>query len=88
MPAWIPITIAAAFFQNIRFMLQKTLKERLSTLGVTFSRFVFAAPLAWMVVAALMLDPQTPWPGITGPFLIYAGIGAIAQILAEVTTCW
>jgi len=30
---WIPITIAAAFFQNLRSALQKHLKGRLSTAG-------------------------------------------------------
>ena len=37
MELWIPITIFAAFMQNIRFMLQKHLKtKRLSTGGATF----------------------------------------------------
>lgn len=79
---WVPITIAAAFFQNLRFMLQKSLKGRLSTLGVTFSRFVFAAPLAWMVVVALLLRPGAVWPGITEEFFVFAGIGALAQVVA------
>ncbi len=82
MELWIPITIAAAFFQNLRFMLQKHLKGTLSTMGVTFSRFVFAAPLAWGVVALLMLREGAVFPRITGAFVIYGGIGAIAQIVA------
>ena len=51
--AWIPITIAAAFFQNLRSALQRHLKGRLSTTGATFSRFAYAAPLALLYVAAL-----------------------------------
>ena len=46
MELWIPVTLAAAFSQNLRNALQKTLKGRLSTWGATASRFVFAAPLA------------------------------------------
>ena len=82
MPLWIPITIAAAFFQNLRFMLQKSLKNRLSTQGVTFSRFVFAAPLAWVVVAILWPGSENELPGITGRFIVFAVIGALAQIVA------
>jgi hypothetical protein len=41
---WIPITMAAAFFQNLRSALQKHLKGQLSTTGATFSRFAYAAP--------------------------------------------
>ncbi|WP_112323516.1 DMT family transporter [Oceanibium sediminis] len=82
MELWIPFTIAAAFAQNIRFMLQKALKGRLSTIGVTFSRFVFAAPLAWLVVAGLLMRDGTGWPGLTPAFALYAGIGAVAQIVA------
>ena len=82
MPLWIPITIAAAFFQNLRFMLQKSLKGRLSTGGVTFSRFIYAAPLAWGVVLLLLPGSETGLPGITGRFLLFGAVGAVAQIVA------
>ena len=39
MELWIPLAIAAAFFQNIRSALQKHLKGRLSTLGAAYVRF-------------------------------------------------
>jgi len=81
MPLWIPITIAAAFFQNLRFMLQKSLSGDLGTLGVTFARFVYAAPLAWAVVGALWLGGMA-MPGLTAGFFVFAGIGGLAQILA------
>ncbi|MGR3915189.1 MAG: hypothetical protein OD918_11885 [Gammaproteobacteria bacterium] len=32
--SWIPITIAAAFFQNIRSALQKHLQDRFSVAGI------------------------------------------------------
>lgn len=81
MDIWIPITIAAAFFQNIRFMLQKRLTDQLSTLGVTYARFLFAAPLAVLVVLILLATGQ-PWPGMTLEFVIYASVGGLAQIVA------
>ena len=54
MDAWIPITVAAAFFQNLRSALQRHLKGVLSTTGATFSRFAYAAPLALAYVAAFI----------------------------------
>ncbi|MEO0913124.1 MAG: EamA family transporter [Pseudomonadota bacterium] len=82
MELWIPITIAAAFFQNIRFLLQKRLKSELTTLGVTFARFLFAAPLALLLAAVLLARPDISWPGMNGAFLAYALVGALAQIVA------
>lgn len=82
MDLWIPVTIAAAFAQNIRFMLQKSLKGQLSTLGVTFSRFLYAVPLAWAAAFALMLREGSGWPGLSSEFAAFAIIGALAQIVA------
>lgn len=81
MELWVPITIAAAFFQNLRFMLQKQLKGELSTLGVTFARFVFAAPLAALLVVMLLVTGED-WPGLTSRFVGFALVGALAQIVA------
>ncbi len=83
MPLWIPITIFAAFAQNLRFMLQKHLKDtRLSTGGATFSRFVFAAPLAVALVLALTASGLREMPAMNARFLGFAMIGGLAQILA------
>ena len=82
MELWIPITIAAAFFQNLRSALQKHLKGRLSNTGATFSRFAYAAPLAVLYVAALaaLTDEALPRPHAT--FVAYAAVGGLAQITA------
>ena len=86
MEMWIPITIAAAFAQNLRFMLQKHLKSTgLSTAGATFSRFLFAAPLAALVLAGLVLTGWGALPELTLRFVVFSTTGAIAQILA--TSC-
>ncbi len=81
MDLWIPITLAAAFFQNLRSALQKQLTESLSTWGVTSARFFFAAPLAVLFATALLnfSSDETPLPN--GPFLLYGAIGGTAQIL-------
>ena len=51
MELWIVVTIAAAFFQTVRFMLQKLLSaSALSSAGATFARFLYSAPLAFCAV--------------------------------------
>lgn len=83
MELWIPITIAAAFAQNLRFMLQKHLKEtRLSTAGATFSRFIYAAPLALALVAMLVGVAGYSLPGIPARFWLFAATGGLCQIIA------
>lgn len=79
---WIPITIFAAFMQNLRSSLQKHLKGRLSTSGATFSRFVFAMPWAALYVAGLvgLFDYRVPTPNPT--FLVYMVSGGLGQIIA------
>jgi drug/metabolite transporter (DMT)-like permease len=82
MELWIPITIAAAFMQNLRFMLQKRAREHLSTLGATFARFLWAAPLAGIFLAVLLGARGAPLPGMTGAFFGFAALGGLTQILA------
>jgi drug/metabolite transporter (DMT)-like permease len=82
MELWIPITIAAAFLQNLRFMLQKQVKGRLSTSGATFARFVWAAPLALAFVLALSSARGESPPPMNTTFLAYAALGGLTQILA------
>jgi drug/metabolite transporter (DMT)-like permease len=82
MELWIPITVAAAFFQNLRFMLQKNVKGRLSTFGATFARFVWAAPLAALLVWLLLEHRGDAPPGMTRAFLGFCLVGGVAQILA------
>lgn len=82
MELWIPITIAAAFLQNLRFMLQKHVKGRLSTFGATFARFVWAAPLAAGLVGALLAHRGDSLPGMPGAFFGFAALGGLTQIIA------
>ena len=83
MELWIPITIAAAFCQNLRFMLQKHLKAtRLSTGGATFARFLFAAPLVLILLASLVWVTEWSVPALNVRFLLFATFGGLAQILA------
>ena len=86
MSLWIPVTIFAAFMQNLRFMLQKHLKAtKLSTAGATFSRFLFSAPLVAILIAIYLSAVGSSWPELSTRFLVFACFGGIAQILA--TAC-
>ena len=79
---WIPITIAAAFFQNLRSALQKHLKGRLSTSGASYVRFFYALPLALAYVWGLntLGGMALPAPNLT--FFTYCLHGGLTQILA------
>jgi drug/metabolite transporter (DMT)-like permease len=80
--AWIPITIGAAFFQNLRSALQKHLKGRLSNTGATFARFAYAAPLAvaYALALATLTESALPRPNLT--FALYVLAGGFTQIAA------
>lgn len=83
MALWIPITIAAALVQTLRFMLQKQLKSAgLSTSGAAFSRFVFGAPLAIAVSVAALIATNADMPDLTASFWMYALFGGLCQIVA------
>jgi drug/metabolite transporter (DMT)-like permease len=80
MALWIPITIAAAFFQNLRSGLQKGLTGRLSVSGASYVRFAYALPFALLAVALLFLD--RPLPGVNAQFAVWVSAAALAQIAA------
>lgn len=79
---WVPITLAAAFLQNLRSALQKHLKGRLSTAGATMTRFIYAVPFALLYVLVLNTQFDMPWPQTSAIFLFYMAVGGIAQIAA------
>ncbi|MFY0690735.1 MAG: DMT family transporter [Paracoccaceae bacterium] len=86
MSLWIPVTIFAAFMQNLRFMLQKHLKAtQLSTGGATFSRFLYSAPLVAMLLWVYVRISGVEPPSLSGRFFQFALSGGVAQILA--TAC-
>ncbi len=83
MTIWIPVTIFAAFMQNLRFMLQRHLKvTTLSTAGATFSRFVYALPLILPLLAAYLTATGASMPQLGAGFWPFILTGGVAQILA------
>lgn len=88
MELWIPITVAAAFMQNARSALQKHLKGRLTTLGATYVRFLYAAPFALLYVAVLNGAGGKALPEPNGMFLLYAALGGVSQIVFTGLLMW
>jgi len=83
MELWIVLSIAAAGFQTLRFMLQKQLSlGTLSAGGATFARFAYSAPLVVVGVAAYLAWHGATLPRLSGAFWAYALTGGLAQILA------
>ena len=87
MTLWIPITLAAAFFQTLRFMLQRQLSlGTLTASGATLARFFYSAPLVAVLIVLYMQARGQAWPSFGPWFWIYGACGGLAQILATVAT--
>ncbi|WP_417517029.1 EamA family transporter [Minwuia sp.] len=85
---WIPVTIAAAFLQNLRSAMQKAIKGRLSTTGAAYSRFLYAMPLAVLYAWGLSAVGGYPLPEPNALFLLYCALGGLSQILFTVVLLW
>lgn len=80
MEAWVPITIAGAFFQNLRSALQKHLKGSLSDFGAAYARFCYAAPLAVVYCWAVLAFQDVAAPATNNTFLFFVVTGALLQM--------
>lgn len=87
MSLWVWATLAAVLVQTVRFSLQKSLKGAgFSSAGATFSRFLFAAPLALALSAGLVAASGDPLPALGAEFWTMVVGGGLAQILATLAT--
>lgn len=82
MELWIPITIVAAFLQNVRSSLQRHLKTHMGTTGATFVRFGFGLPFAAFYLVALTAVSGAAVPPPNAAFLAWVALGALGQIAA------
>ncbi|MGR3652572.1 MAG: EamA family transporter [Roseovarius sp.] len=83
MNAWILLSIAAAAFQTLRFVLQKRLSMgALSMGGATLARFLYSAPFVVVLAGGYHVATGAAWPGMTPAFWAYAVAGGLSQILA------
>ncbi|MDA1073391.1 MAG: EamA family transporter [Proteobacteria bacterium] len=83
MELWIPITIVAAFLQNVRSLMQKQLTGALSVNGASYVRFLYALPFAWayLLILSQLPDQSSTLGGIDGRFLAYCLMGSVGQIV-------
>lgn len=88
MELWIPLTIGAAFLQNIRSALQKRLTADLSTLGSAYVRFLYGLPIAFLYFLVLITVENQAMPQLNAAFLVYAVLGGVCQILFTVFLLW
>ncbi|WP_171121637.1 MULTISPECIES: DMT family transporter [unclassified Ruegeria] len=85
MSLWIPVTLAAASFQTVRFMLQKSLSSvKLSAAGATFARFAYSMPLAVLGLAVALMLTGYGLRHLTAKFWLFAVVGGTTQILATI----
>ncbi|WP_117195388.1 DMT family transporter [Rhizobium terrae] len=84
MELWIPITIAAAFLQNLRSALQKHLQGKLGTRAASFVRFGYGFPVAILYVLCLHHFAGYPFPALNWTFALWAVIGGLSQIFATI----
>jgi drug/metabolite transporter (DMT)-like permease len=85
---WIPITLVAAFCQNLRSALQKHLKSQLTTAGATYVRFFYAWPFAVFYLWGLNHWGGLAFPQPNGVFLLYCVLGGTTQILSTALMVW
>ncbi len=84
MPLWIPITIAAAFLQNLRSALQRQLAQDLTATSATYVRFLFGLPVAIVYLWILLVTSKVSLPTPALDFFLYATVGGVAQIIGTV----
>ena len=79
---WIPVTVFAAFVQNIRSAAQKHLTSELTTISVTMVRFLFGLPFGLLYVWCLHNRTAESFPEISGSFWALTAVAGASQIIA------
>lgn len=79
-PAWIPVTLAAAVFQAWRTALQAKLRHELSAGGAAFVRYLYALPLDLAMLALAWLWFRPEGVTLTTSFWLFCLAGGISQI--------
>ena len=80
---WIPITILAAFSQNLRSAFQKKLQGKLSGMGATYVRFSYGLPFVLIYFLLLSYNSNSILlTNLNFTFFTYCLLGGISQILA------
>lgn len=84
MPTWIPVTIAAAFFQVWRTALQARLRTALSATGAAYVRYLYALPLDTVLLLVAWAGVRAPFPALAPRVLGLCLIGGVGQIIGTI----
>ena len=79
---WMPISVFAALMQSVRTAAQKTLNERLSTMGTTYVRSLAGLPFLIAFLLTVLHLQGGGRPQWQTTFFVYSTIGALSQVLA------
>ena len=77
---WAVFTVVAAAAQTARNALQRSLTERLGTIGATHVRFLYGFPFALIFLGLVHLAVPARAPSVSVPFIAWTLAGALAQI--------
>jgi len=82
---WIYFTLLAATMQAVRTAGQKQLSKHLNAMATTGVRYLYALPFAWLYMWWIVDYRQVAVPELSTPFLQYALIACVMQIIG--TAC-
>ena len=81
---WIPVVLCSAVAQTTRNAAQRSLTSTAGTMGATLVRFLYGLPfsLAWVGVMQVVSGEMTALPHLTGRYIGWLLLGALAQASA------
>lgn len=84
MELWIPLTVLAAFCQNLRSALQRRLAGAIAPEAASYVRFCFALPFVALGALALAWPGGYALPPANASFLAFAAVASLFQAVATV----
>jgi drug/metabolite transporter (DMT)-like permease len=81
---WVIAALTAALGQSIRSVIQKRSRQALGIFGSAFVRFVFAVPLATLVLIAIIPDPLRHYTDFPLAFYFWLAMAGTMQILLTI----
>lgn len=79
---WAVFTVLASAAQTARNAMQRSLTERLGTIGATHVRFLYGFPFALLFLAIVHAVVPAPAPAVHAGFFAWTTFGALSQIAA------
>jgi drug/metabolite transporter (DMT)-like permease len=81
---WIPVSLTAAFFQTWRTAMQQKLRGQLSVGAAGFTRYLYAVPAGFVLLAIAMAATGLPIPEMGWRFVFLCAAGGLGQIFGTV----